>query len=1531
MFYHIRKYQHGLITRSLTFLITTSFCLGLIAPQAIYAQQVLNLPVPGTMVMPSHAYNPVVMLGMTLHPENPLHIDFIIDRGDDRLEDEALREESQKLLAYFYATMTVPEEDMWVNLSPYESDRIIADGLGQTVLGRDMLAQDYLLKQLSASMAYPEEEMGKEFWKRVRSKVQSEYGQAEIPMNTFNKIWIMPDTAKIYRHQNSVFVIDNYLKVMLEEDYVALEHNSGSQSSRDPLTGITNEIVREVLIPEIEYEINYGKNFAPLRQMFHSMVLATWYKQNLKSSMLTQMIANQNKTDGINAEDSTAIQKIYDQYVEAFKVGVYDYIREEMDTATNELIPRKYFSGGVDSAQLTVDEAPISISQAQEFARRDLAQLTSEVRMSGVNSNDQAMTISRDLDPYPERSLVEVNVLLAAAQSRLELYERRLVVPDESTTETDDQLRELIQFFKALVNRYSQIIAIKNFLYQMYERQESVLFETSDEVNPAEEDPDFYKNMSIEQLKNILKEKIDVLNRNQEVLRNLIQRYPGPMEQQDLKMKLAQIVASQRRVTSTIEGVIESREFAVDSSMTEKDLQDVRRDPMADETLEAAQSGQISTQVVNMYITRLTPLADEDSLARERMIAYEQIINLQSPEGQTSAEVERAIETTNAVGPDLAVVLERFDLTIGEGSGVGSMEGRNDRFVELNTRNLLNQLNEEKDFDTLKALYLIALEARAQDYQELVKRFPQLFKSNGDMIEEVVRVMRSMIQLDAQGNVVIKDSLNPPDQNGETLTTPPSDFSRTTSVRGRRIEVPGLGNVLAELVTKEQNDAAMNSDGQAVVAEWLTEDVAEIIYGRLSQSARDFISTNFPIELRKDLLRDFILEATEYISVYSFEMTEQGQVMYQNFLRAEYESDVDSAKDIDELRSSVDEQFVIYREIVEVVAIFQEESSLNKNVTQEMSDYDWITDEYAEDIFSRLSQEVRDFVVLTAQDGNISVKAYLKIAAQNADLYIQDQDLSKNLWQSQMLTPEGQEVYRRMVAAGKTNVFNTFFMFQEVRRIVQTFLYELAADRLNVRGRADILPTDINNPILRIEVRRIIEGLPEQEDLGDIEDFSGKLFDSDLEAESDIDFTDYFEHVVDLMSSGSSLPDALRIFLQERGVEEAILLPDVEVRNVFGEDRMIELGGASFDAAMKASDEMRALAKRIIEKNEFQESLRRISGYLILLERFKNMQQGSQTNFESVKRSIQTVYEAMKEQLIELQEGFESASSDEEKIVWATIRHYMSANTTALVLLAFVTKDTEQNDFDQKVQQAKSAMEEARSFLEKMENLSEFELGVEERFQYLIQPQYLFTDAAMNMVSASMTDVEDPVDRIIIMWNLDPMDVADVIEEEVGWIAQSTTVFVDETQERMELMEAIKQRQTPLITEDVIFTFENEINIVFKIDAQSKAFNITVTHPRGYEIETALMLALVEALENTDAAMSEAQVRQGGIDFNAKNLNLTEEGDDPIQFDFPDLGMDPAQINGITPVILNIAPITNLPLLLGLINREDEFEEVTSL
>ncbi len=355
-----KRQRNNLIYKTISLFITFNFLVGSIFPAGVSAQTIAQLSSLNIAIQPGVVFNPATIKGITLYPDNPLKFDFIIDQGDTHLQGEEFKKEAAKLIKYFMASLTVPEDQTWVNLSPYEKDRIIPKDFSATEMGQDMLVQDYLLKQLTASMMHPESELGKTFWNRVYQKTQEKFGTKDIPVNTFNKIWIMPEKAFVYEHNKGAFIVGSHLKVMLEEDYLALEHNKNNPNNAigvdaqklTKLDEISTQIIREVLIPEIEKEVNEGKTFANLRQIYNSMILATWYKQALKESILGQVYADKNKINGIKSQDQDIKEKVYNQYLETFKKGAYDFIKEDYDPQTQTVIPRKYFSGGITAERL---------------------------------------------------------------------------------------------------------------------------------------------------------------------------------------------------------------------------------------------------------------------------------------------------------------------------------------------------------------------------------------------------------------------------------------------------------------------------------------------------------------------------------------------------------------------------------------------------------------------------------------------------------------------------------------------------------------------------------------------------------------------------------------------------------------------------------------------------------------------------------------------------------------------------------------------------------------------------------------------------------------------------------------------------------------------------------------------------------------------------------------------------------------------------------------------------------------------------
>ncbi len=356
--------------------LTFSFLLNSLVVMPIYAQD-FRLPAPGTMVPLSLPYNPPILKGIKIHPDNPFRFDFILDVGDGskpslnrRVMNPPLQEESTRLIKYFLASLTIPEKDLWVNLSPYEKNRIIPHSFGQTEMGRDLLAEDYMLKQITASLIYPEGQTGKKFWKRIYAEAAKKFGTTNIPVNTFNKVWIVPEKAVVYENAKAgtAYVVESKLKVMLEQDYLALYKNNvgvgskltqeraGYEPAPTDINQLGSQIVREIVIPELTKEVNEGKNFSQLRQVYNSLILATWYKKKIQDSILEKVYVDQRKTSGVGY-GKLAIgdpQYIYQQYLKAFKKGVYNYIKEEQGLSGQQTVPRKYFSGGADFVQTSL-------------------------------------------------------------------------------------------------------------------------------------------------------------------------------------------------------------------------------------------------------------------------------------------------------------------------------------------------------------------------------------------------------------------------------------------------------------------------------------------------------------------------------------------------------------------------------------------------------------------------------------------------------------------------------------------------------------------------------------------------------------------------------------------------------------------------------------------------------------------------------------------------------------------------------------------------------------------------------------------------------------------------------------------------------------------------------------------------------------------------------------------------------------------------------------------------------------------------
>ncbi|MEI8011942.1 MAG: hypothetical protein WCI27_05610 [Candidatus Omnitrophota bacterium] len=436
-----------MMRKLISFFILINFVVTCVMPPQGFAQMLTAVGLmsqPGTPVALSGAFTPAHLKGMVINPADPFKFDFIINRGDEALNMKEKQDEYKKLVKYFLAALTVPDTDQWVNLSPYEKDRLIPDNFGTTEMGRDLLAQDYMLKQITSSLTNPETDLGKKFWDGVYAQAYQKFGTTDIPTDVFNKVWILPDKAVVYEKGNTVYVLEHHLKVMMESDYVAMSHqkdmaessaSAGDKAMKENAVNaamgadseavkISKQVMRDVIIPVIEKEVNAGKNFAPLRQVYSGMLLACWYKGALKESILNKVYADKGKVKGID-QDPKRNQEIYGKYVQAFRQGAFNMIKEDLDRYAQEVIPRKYFSGGTVAHKFS----EIDRSQGKVVPRKIIEEVKNDDRVFLVlqrapADSSQALSFEEGLsslkDLFPKSMVLklrpDITVLIEFAQ-----------------------------------------------------------------------------------------------------------------------------------------------------------------------------------------------------------------------------------------------------------------------------------------------------------------------------------------------------------------------------------------------------------------------------------------------------------------------------------------------------------------------------------------------------------------------------------------------------------------------------------------------------------------------------------------------------------------------------------------------------------------------------------------------------------------------------------------------------------------------------------------------------------------------------------------------------------------------------------------------------------------------------------------------------------------------------------------------------------------------------------------------------------
>jgi hypothetical protein len=278
--------------------------------------------------------------------DNTFHL--FLDKGDlKNPRTQQLEDTSKELLKYFFIGISLPNDSFWVNLRPDAEDNIIDDYLGKTDIGKVMLEADLQLKKDTALATSPETPEGKEYWDKLYQKAGELFGYDNVSIPTLTRPWIVPDEIIIRETSGSAYVYKASLKVMLEQDYLKNDtiYNFKDERSKQ-LNEYSSQLIRELIIPKLTKEINTSKKYAPLRQVYYSLILSQWFKARFygKGGTYSRIINRKDLTNLISQEPWSKTT-YFQAYQKSFKDGEYS-IKEPVYTPYGQTI-RSYFSGGM--------------------------------------------------------------------------------------------------------------------------------------------------------------------------------------------------------------------------------------------------------------------------------------------------------------------------------------------------------------------------------------------------------------------------------------------------------------------------------------------------------------------------------------------------------------------------------------------------------------------------------------------------------------------------------------------------------------------------------------------------------------------------------------------------------------------------------------------------------------------------------------------------------------------------------------------------------------------------------------------------------------------------------------------------------------------------------------------------------------------------------------------------------------------------------------------------------------------------------
>ena len=383
----------------------------------------------------------------------PLHLRYIsydslnnnfkllLDKGDTKNpKTQDIESTTKDLLSYFFTGLALPNDTFWVNLRPDSPNDIIDPLLAQTDVGRILLESDLQLKKDTARFTSPETPEGKEYWDKLYQKAGELFGSENITIPTLTRPWIVPDEIIIRESTDSAYVYKATLKVMLEQDYLK---GDATYSFKDPkqkeLNDYSSQLIRERILPKLIKEINNAKRYAPLRQVYYSLILAQWFKaRNANKNTQYSRLIDRRDLSNLQSKTSYSVNTYFTAYKENFAKGEYN-LSEPIQTPFGQTV-RSYFSGGISSF---MQNPGYTAALSQPIGSPNKNILSAEQPIPVDNNRNNLPLVEAKQGPNGE-PILTTSLNQAPSQNALRQERRQLAIEVLKGLVPDAQLAKLV-------------------------------------------------------------------------------------------------------------------------------------------------------------------------------------------------------------------------------------------------------------------------------------------------------------------------------------------------------------------------------------------------------------------------------------------------------------------------------------------------------------------------------------------------------------------------------------------------------------------------------------------------------------------------------------------------------------------------------------------------------------------------------------------------------------------------------------------------------------------------------------------------------------------------------------------------------------------------------------------------------------------------------------------------------------------------------------------------------------------------------